>query len=46
MSEASGRRVKRYKTDQMFIPITAKVMKPASTDVTTAVILDLHSNYR
>lgn len=40
MSEASGRRVKRYKTDQMFITITVKVMNPA------AVILDLRSNYR
>lgn len=46
MSEASGRRVKRYKTDQMFILITVKVMNLASTDMTTAVILDLRSNYR
>lgn len=46
MSGASGRRVKRYKADQMFITLTAKVMNLAAADVTTVVILDLPSNYR
>lgn len=46
MSGASGRRVRRYKAEQMFITITAKGMNLASSDATTDVILDLPSNYR
>lgn len=47
MSGASGRHVRRYEADQMFITITAKGMNlDGSLDVTTAVILDLPSNYR